>query len=263
MPTTTTTPVPRTSTVPARTATMLIALFRAEARLFLRDPVTVLIAVLLPAGILAGLGSVPALRDPDPMFGGVTFVAYFAPSLLAITITQLGLQTLPTGLATYRENGVLRRFSASPVSPAAVLAVQLLISLITAAAATLLLVAVAVLVFGVPAPQHPVQFALALLLGLAAVFSIGLLIAAVAPRARTAGGIGALAFVLTLFFAGVYLPNFLLPELIVRIGAYVPPGIAAIKDSWTGAGADPVVLLVMAAVAVGATAGAARLFRWE
>jgi ABC-2 type transport system permease protein len=249
---------------PAPTAiASLTALLRAEARLFLRDPVTVLVAVLLPSLVLIGLGSVPALREPVPAVGGETFVAYFAPSLLAITITQLGLQTLPTGLATYRERGVLRRFSATPVSPAAVLTVQLLISLVTAVVATLLLVAVAMVVFGVPAPRHPVSFVLAMVLGVAAVFAIGLLIAALAPRARTAGAIGALTFMVSLFFAGVYLPNFLLPEAIVAIGRYVPPGIGAIKDSWTGTGAEPLVLVVMALIAVGASALAARLFRWE
>ena len=67
----------------------LVTLSRAEARLFLRDPVTLGVAVLLPTIVLAGLGSVPALRDPLPIFGGQTFVAYFAPPLLAISKSVL------------------------------------------------------------------------------------------------------------------------------------------------------------------------------
>jgi ABC-2 type transport system permease protein len=240
----------------------LTALSKAETRLFLRDPVTVVVAVLLPTLILAGLGAVPALREPFPEVG-MTFVAYFAPSLLVISIVQLGLQTLPTGLATYRERGVLRRYSATPVSPLAVLMVQLLVNLVTTLLAVALLVAVAVLGFDVPAPQHPLDFALAVLLGTSAVFSLGLLIAAIAPRARTAGGIGALSFMVTLFFAGTYLPNFLLPDTLVAIGAFVPPGVSSIKDSWVGAGADPLVLVVMAVTTVVASGLAARLFRWE
>jgi ABC-2 type transport system permease protein len=241
----------------------LTTLAKAETRLFLRDPVTLLVAVLLPAVILGGLGAVPALRDPLPIFGGQTFVAYFAPPLLAISIVQLGLQTLPSGLATYRERGVLRRFSTTPVRPVLVLVVQLLVNLVTTVLATALLMAVALFVFGVPAPRHPVGFVASLLLGMAAAFGVGLLIAAVAPRARTAAGIGALAFMLTLFFAGVYLPNFLLPEFVVRIGAFVPPGIASLQAAWTGDGADPLVLVVMALIAAGCTGLAAKLFRWE
>jgi ABC-2 type transport system permease protein len=243
--------------------TPLITLSRTETRLFLRDPLTVAVAVLLPTLLLVGLGSVPALREPLPTFGGQTFIAYFAPSLLAITIAQLGLQTLPTGLANYRERGVLRRFSTTPVRPSLVLLVQLLVNLVTALLATVVLLVVAVVAFGVPGPRHPVQFTLALLLGVAAVFALGLVIAAVAPRARTATGIGALTFMATLFFAGVYLPNFLLPDALVQIGRFIPPGVGAIQDSWNGAGANPMVLVTMAVITVAASAVAARLFRWE
>jgi ABC-2 type transport system permease protein len=239
------------------------ALARTELVLFLREPATTLFGILLPSAILAGLGSVPALSEPSEMFGGMRFTDYFAPSLLAISIAVLGLQTLPVGLASYREKGILRRLSATPVSPRAVLVAQLAINLATAALGTALMVAVAVGVFGVPFPRHPLGFAAAFLLGTAAVFSLGLVAAAFAPKARTATTIGTILFMLTQFFAGVYLPKFLLPQAVVEIGAYVPPGITAFQDAWTGDGPQPVQLLVMAAVAVVATAVAARFFRWE
>lgn len=243
--------------------TALMTLTRTEAKLFLRDPMTVLIAVLLPAAVLTGLGAVPALREPADVFGGLRFIDYFAPSLLAVSIAVLGLQTLPTGLASYREKGVLRRFSTTPMSPAAVLVVQLLITVTTAAVATVFMVGVAVLVFDVPFPRHPVGFLLAFVLGTAAVFALGLIVAAVAPRARVATGIGTVLFMLTMFFAGVYLPKYLLPDAIVRIGEFVPPGIGAFQGAWVGDGADPVQLAAMAVIALVATAVAARFFRWE
>jgi ABC-2 type transport system permease protein len=70
-------------------------------------------------------------------------------------------------------------------------------------------------------------------------------------------------FMVCQFFSGVYLPRFLLPEPVLVIGAYVPPGVAAVQDAWTGAGPRPVPMLVMAVIAVVATAVAARVFRWE
>jgi ABC-2 type transport system permease protein len=241
----------------------LLALARAETRLFLRDPLTVLLGIGLPTVILAGLGAVPALREPADVFGGLRFTEYFAPSLLAVSIAVLGLQNLPTGLATYREKGILRRLSATPTSPATVLVVQLLINLVTAALGTALMVGVAVVVFDVPAPRHPTGFVLAFLLGTSAVFALGLLIAAVAPRARVATGIGSVVFMLAQFFAGVYLPKFLLPDVIVRIGEFVPPGIGAFQGAWTGDGPAPLQLAAMAVIAAAATATAVRFFRWE
>ena len=251
-------PVSTTRTMGARTA-----LARTELVLFLREPATTLFGILLPSAILAGLGSVPALAEPSELFGGMRFTDYFAPSLLAISIAVLGLQTLPVGLASYREKGILRRLSATPVSPRTVLVAQLVINLATATLGTALMVAVAVGLFGVPFPRHPLGFAAAFLLGTAAVFSLGLVAAAFAPKARTATMIGTILFMLTQFFAGVYLPRYLLPEVVSTIGAYVPPGITAFQDAWTGDGPQPVQLLVMAAIAVAATAVAARFFRWE
>jgi len=241
----------------------MTTLVRSEVRLFARDPLNALFGILLPTLILAGLGAVPALREPADVFGGLPFTHYFAPSLLAISIAVLGLQTLPVGLTTYREKGILRRLSATPVRPSAVLVAQLAINLVSAALATVLMVTVAVLAFDVPLPRHPLGFAAAFVLGTAAVFSIGLLVAAFAPKAKTATAVGTVLFMLTQFFAGVYLPKFLLPEMVVRIGEFVPPGIGAFQDAWVGDGPQPLQLLAMAAIAVAATAVAARFFRWE
>ena len=236
---------------------------RTELRLFLRDPVNVGISVILPSLVLLGLAAVPALREPIEPTGGLSFVAFFAPSLLAISIAMLGFQVLPTGLATYRERGVLRRLSATPVRPASVLVVQLVINLVTAMIGAALVVAVAVGVLDVPAPRYPLGFATALLLGTAAVFSVGLLIAARAPSGRTASGVGALLFILAMFVGGVYLPKFLLPDWLVRIGDFVPPGGGILWETWVGRGPELAPLLVLAGTALAATAGAARFFRWE
>jgi ABC-2 type transport system permease protein len=241
----------------------MTTLARTEARLYLRDPTPLLVVVLLPAAVLAALGAIPALREPAAVFGGLRFTDYFAPSLLAIGIAASGLQTMPTTLATYRERGILRRLSTTPMRPSAVLLAQLVINVVAAAAGTAVMVAVAVLGFGVPAPRHPLGFLAAFVLGTAAVFGLGLLIAAIAPRAKTATAVGSLLFVVSQLFSGVYLPKFLLPEAMVRIGEYVPPGIGAFQAAWLGAGPAPDQLAAMAAVALLTTGAAARFFRWE
>lgn len=241
----------------------LSTLARTELRLFLRDPINIIVPVMLPSLVLFGLAAVPALREPIQPTGGLSFVAYFAPSLLAISITVLGFQVLPTGLATYRERGVLRRLSATPMRPASVLFVQLIINLVFAMLGSLLLVALAVQLLDLPAPGHPLGFAVSLLLGTAAVFATGLFLAARVPRARTASGIGGIMFVLAMFFGGVYLPKYMLPSWLIRIADFVPPGSGALFDTWVGSGVELAPLAVMAGIALAATAAAARFFRWE
>jgi ABC-2 type transport system permease protein len=79
-----------------------------------------------------------------------------------------------------------------------------------------------------------------------------------------------------MFAGGVYLPRFLIPEFLIRLGDYTPPGVQALLETWSsdaavtatiGAGAaGPPLLLqlgIMALVGLVAGGAAARLFRWE
>ncbi|MEU5670772.1 ABC transporter permease [Micromonospora sp. NPDC047762] len=238
-------------------------ILKVEARLYLRDLPTLLTIVGLPTLILVVLGLIPSLREPDPNFDGQNFVNYFAPSLLVVTLAMVGVNTMPMALATYRERGVLRRLATTPAHPGALLAAQLVVALAAILASALLLIVVGRLAFEVPLPRHPFGFTLAFVLGTAALLALGLLVAAVAKTTKAAQALAVPLFLLTMFFGGVYLPRFLLPDVVARIGDYTPPGVQALLDAWTGTPPQPLHLGIMAVIAVAAGAGAARLFRWE
>ncbi len=55
----------------------------------------------------------------------------------------------------------------------------------------------------------------------------------------------------------------LLPEFLIRIGDYTPPGIQALLDAWSGTPPQLPQLAVMALITVVAGAVAAKRFRWE
>jgi ABC-2 type transport system permease protein len=242
----------------------LTKLIQVETKLFFREPAAWIFTFLLPTALLVGLGAVPALRRPDETFGGGRFIDIFAPSLIVITLAMLGVNMLPTRLSTYREKGVLRRLSTTPASPAKLLVAQLVVNAILAILAVAPLVLVGKLAFDIPLPRHPFGFAAAFVLGLASLLALGLLIAAVARTTRVANAMAMPVFFAVMFFGGVYLPRFLLPDFLVRIGDYTPPGVQALLDTWSGeSGAQPLHLLTMAAITVIAGAVAAKLFRWE
>jgi ABC-2 type transport system permease protein len=131
----------------------------------------------------------------------------------------------------------------------------MVITIVATLVAVALLVAVAALGFGVPWPHDLPWFIVALGLGTSSLFAIALLFAAVVPSAAAATALGIGVFVLVMFLGGVYLPRFLLPEVINQVGAFVPPGVEGLQDL--------APLLVMAVVTVVAGAVAARSFRWE
>jgi ABC-2 type transport system permease protein len=240
----------------------LATLTTIESKLFLRDPATWVVALLLPTIILVVLGLVFGTA-PDPDMGGDRFIDLFIPSLVVITLATLAGNVFTIRLAAYREKGYLRRLSTTPARPAQLLVVQVVISIVAALTAVVLLLVVSHLAFGVPLPRDPVGFIIALGLGMSALTSLAMLIAALAPSTGAASTIGVLLFVAVMFLGGVYLPRQFLPEPLIAIGAFTPPGVEGIAAAWMGSGPDLAPLAIMAAITLVAGATAARTFRWE
>ncbi|HEV7981176.1 ABC transporter permease [Amycolatopsis sp.] len=232
-----------------------------ELKLYLRTPAWMLLGVLFPAALLLAVGMIPGMDKPYE--GGARFIDAWAPSLIVMSITLLGLQAIPVYLASYREKGVLRRLATTPVSPANILIAQLAINLAIAVVGTGLLLVIGAAVFDIPGPRDPLGFLLAFVLGTGSVFGLGLLTAALARTSRSAGGLAMIAYLPIMFFGGVYLPRQFLPDVVQQIGKFTPPGVQALQDAWTGAGPQPLQLAVLALFTVGIGALAARTFRWE
>jgi ABC-2 type transport system permease protein len=241
----------------------LRSLIRTEARLLFREPISWLAAIALPTVILLVFGSMFGPAKPDPAFGGLRFIDVFVPSLVVITVGTLGVQTLPIRLATYREKGILRRLSTTPVHPLRLLAAQLAIYAVTAVIALVLLVVVARLAYGVPLPRDPIGYVAAFLTGLTSLFAVGLLLAAVAPSSRVATAVAIPVFFAVMLLGGVYLPRVFLPEVLIRIGDFSPPGVHGLQDAWMGTAPQLAPLAGMAIATVVLGALAVRLFRWE
>jgi ABC-2 type transport system permease protein len=241
----------------------MLKIVNTEWKLFLREPSMVIFAILFPTVLLLVLGAIPALRTPDPNFGNLRFVDSYVSTLVVIALAFLGLNKLPATVATYREKGVLRRFSTTPVHPARLLAAQVIVNVIAGVIAVVLLMVVCRLVFDIDLPHHPLGFLATFVLGLLSLSALGLLVAAWAPSARSAGGWATVLFMLVMFFGGAYLPRFLMPEFLVTLGEYLPPGVGALQESWLGVAPDPLHLAVPALVTVVAGTVAAKSFRWE
>lgn len=234
-----------------------------EAKVFLRSPFMALAGVLLPSVLLLAIGAIPGMSEPSDKAGGYRFIDAWVPSLIVVSLAMLALQSIPAAVATYREQGVLRRLATTPVHPANLLVAQLVIHAVVALAGIALVLGLANAVYDVPLPKHPLTFGVTLLLGVVSTFSLGLITASIAGTAKSAGALAMITFVPIMFFGGVYLPRPLLPEVLRRIGDYLPPGSQPLQDAWVGTGVQPLQLAALAAFAVLGTALAAKLFRWE
>lgn len=119
--------------------------------------------------------------------------------------------------------------------------------------------------FGVAAPQDPGGFVLAAVLSVAALFALGLFIGAVARSGSAAGAIGSLVFFPLMFFAGLWVPREVMPEVLRQIGDFTPLGaaVAALQEAFQGTFPSAASLLVLVAYAALFSLLAVRAFRWE
>ncbi|MGW0807545.1 ABC transporter permease [Nonomuraea sp. NPDC002799] len=233
--------------------TALAKLASVELKLLVREPGS-MFSILIPLFILVVFGS--SIGPGDTVL---------LPMALAIAVGLVGLYMVPTTMATYRERGILRRLSTTPVRPMSMLVVQLALQFVLALAACALLVVVAGTVLGARLPAQVPLIVVTFLLGTGALFAIGLLIAAVATNGRTANGIGVLLFFPMSYLAGLMQPRDQMPVILANVGEYTPLGAfrQSLQDVWAGGAADPVLLGVMAAYALVLSLVAARFFRWE
>jgi ABC-2 type transport system permease protein len=236
-----------------------------ETKLFLRERVAVAALLGIPVALVVGFGMIPGFGKPDKSLSGQIGTEYIASLGVAIVIVMLGLTGIPAVMGIYREKGILRRLSATPVRPAAVLLAKMLVWLATVLVSVTLVITVSRLAFHVPLPVKPGWFVLSVALGVAALFALGLFVAAVAPTSRAAAGLGWLLFFPNMFLAGVYFPTDEMSHTLQVIGDYAPLGAAlhAVRQTWMGQDPRPLYLGIMAAWAAVAGIAAARFFRWE
>jgi ABC-2 type transport system permease protein len=236
-----------------------------EARLFLREKAALLGVFGLPVALVIGFGLIPGFGDPQKGLSDQIGTEYIAGVGIAIVLASLGLTGVPMVIGQYRERGVLRRLGVTPVRPLTLLAAGLTVWAAAALGSVALVVAVVRVAFHVPVPHAAGWFILAIGLGIASLFAVGMLAAAAAPTARSAAGIGWLLFFPNMFLAGVYFPTEEMSSTMRRLGNLTPLGSAlhAVRDSWMGIDPRPEYLGIMAAWALVAGALAARFFRWD
>lgn len=240
-------------------------LLACEARLAWREPIGLVWGLAIPVVLLVVFGAIPGAHKHEAQLGGLTVFAVYVPILIAFCIGMLALFSLPRALVTYRELGILRRLSATPLPPSWVLAAQLVINFVLALWALIILIVVGVVVFGAAAPKSPAGFVVAFLLSVAALFAMGLWVAAVARSVTAANAMGGALFFPMIFFAGLWYPQQYMPTALREVGQLTPLGasVHALQMASQGAFPSAGALLVMLVWGVGFGLLAVKSFRWE
>ena len=181
-------------------------------------------------------------------------------SYLTVVIAATGLVMLPVHLASYRERGVLRRFTAAGFPRWSFVIAQLVVGLVTTALACLLLLVVAAPVYGIPAVHDGWRVAAALSLGALAFVSLGVLLGSLLPSARAAQAVGLLLFFPSFLLGAGGPPPAVMGSVLRHIAGPLPVTnlTNAVRMPWLGLGSASGSLAVMAILAAVFTVGAVR-----
>jgi ABC-2 type transport system permease protein len=236
-----------------------------ETRLFLRERIAMLGVFGVPIALVIGFGLIPGFGKAQKTLSDQPGTEYIAALGVAIVLVSIGLQGIPMVVAQYRERGILRRLGVTPVRPLTLLIAKLAVYAAGAAISAMFIIAVSRLAYHVPVPVAAGGFIASFVLGMTALFSLGMLVSAVAPTARSAMGIAMALFFPNMFLAGIYFPTENMSPAMRQIGNFTPLGSAfhAIRDSWQGIEPRLEYLGIMAGWTLVATVLAARFFRWD
>jgi ABC-2 type transport system permease protein len=247
-----------------RSRAQLAALLKVQAKLSLREPSALGVGVGLPALLLFVFGFI-SRNVPGNVGGtGLTVIDLYIPVIMVISFIGIAI-SLPSTLVRDREIGWLRRISTTPVHPSQLLGAQLILDLVLAAVAIVIAIAGGTVIFGAPLTIDIPFFILSVALAIAEIFSLGLVVAALASTQSQAGIVGSVLFFALLFLSGLWLQPDVVGGPLQVIMLYSPSGAAVRALLYSVFGQTPPVTILVALVGytVVFAFAAIRYFRWE
>lgn len=241
-------------------------MLKTEIKLSLRGMDMLIFAVIVPLVILVLIGSI---CGNNPAFEGssYTFIQQSFGALASISICAGGLMGLPLVLSDYRGKQILRRFRPTPISPAILLLVELSIYFLYALVSLILLFIVAVLFFDFRMQGSVIHFIFAWLLVMVSMFSVGMMVGAIAKNTKIAGMIASALYFPMLIFSGATLPYEIMPKLMQKVVDILPltQGIKILKSAVLGLPIAHITfpIIILIGITLICSFVAIKFFKWE
>lgn len=241
-------------------------MLKTELKLSLRGMDMFIFAICVPVVVLVILG---IIYGEKPAYPGAdyTFLEQSFGAIATISICAGGVMGLPLVVSDYRSKKILKRYQVTPVSPAMILFVQVVIYTLYAVVSFLLLYLTGALFFGYRFNGSVLHFLGGYLLVLVSMFSIGMMVGGIAPNTKIAGVIASILYFPMLIFSGATLPYEVMPAAMQKAANILPlaQGIKLLKTASLGQDTENVTVsvLIMIVIAILCTGIAFRYFKWE
>src|ERR1700730_5771250 len=207
-----------------------------EIKIFVREPLGMFGAILIPVLMFVVLGRVIAgrLSTPSPEVRGL--IGVNVPVFAAVLISLSSAVSLITIVSIYREGGILKRLRATPLRPYTILTAHVIVKLLMTAATFALMVLAGKRFYpsGVDVPVA--GFTLALLFSTMSILSMGFVIASIVPTARFAQPIAGAILYPMIALSGLFAPIGSFPPAGQTVARLLPMtyAVSLLKGIWTG-----------------------------
>jgi ABC-2 type transport system permease protein len=235
-----------------------------ELKLYLREPIGSFFTLAFPLLLLILFGGIFG-NEALPGLNGRGQLDLTVPGYIGMIIGTIGMIGLPVTVASYRENGILRRFQATPIQPGTILWAQVFVSVLITFLGTGLLLVAGKLLYDLALPVVSWQLIIAIVLSGLSFFAIGFVLAGVMPTPRAAQATGMALFYPMLFLSGAAIPRFLMPETVQRIADFLPLThvVKLIEGLWLSGTWNLTSLTVIIGLFLLSLFISSRTFRWE
>ena len=234
-----------------------------DIKLFFRDTQATFFAYIFNILLLVIMC---AIFDNMPNTG-TPFVDIFLPNLVAMSILAFALFTLGAQTVVNREQGIFRRYLATPLHPGTIIgsavaqgAVLLLISI-------LLNTTIAVIFYDAKVPSNVLGITGAVLISMISFFAFALALFSFVKTSKAAFAVSSALLNVMMFLSGVIFPKELLPTFLQYVTYIIPLKYVAefISSVWSGGSyADNLLnISVLAGIFVASLVIAIRNFKWE
>lgn len=246
-----------------------------EIRQFFRAREAVVFTFALPAVLMCLFASI----FQDQVEGtDITVSQLYVSAMLGAGLMATSFQSLGIGIASERDEGVLRRLRGMPMPRSAYFLGKFWLVLVSGIAETVLLLAVGVTLFDLELPTDPLKwltFGWVFLLGLAACSLLGIAVSSVPRSAKSASAVITLPFLVLQFVSGVYITIDSMSGPLLKVGALFPlkwmcqgfrgvflPDQAKVLEQ-AGAWEYGRIALVLGAWCIGGLLLCLKTFRWK
>lgn len=236
------------------------------AKLYLREPVAAFFTIVYAPMMLILFGSIYG-NTPSPLFGGRGTIDISVPAYIGLIIVTVGLMSVPIGVASRREAGVLRRYQATPLRPVIYLTADVLVYFGMTLLGVVFLILTGRIGYNVHFDGNWVSVLVGFSLGALSFFAFGFLIAGLAPTARIAQTVGMVIAFPMMFLSGATIPLEVLPATVRELARLIPLTyvVTLLRGLWVGEAWSKHLteVVVLVGLLVVGTSISAKTFRWE